>query len=86
MKFLLVWILGSSVLDSGLRYDDAASCVASAKNSGIEEIRANFIPTQKNKPAENFLPDFGFKKEGDDWIYKLNNEIKLPNHLKVEIE
>ena len=57
-----------------------------AKNSGIEEIRANFIPTQKNKPAENFLPDFGFKKEGDDWIYKLNNEIKLPNHLKVEIE
>ncbi len=57
-----------------------------AKNSGVEEIHAKFIPTQKNKPAENFLHDFGFKKEGDNWIYKLNNEIKLPKHLKVEIE
>ena len=66
--------------------DDLSQILIDAKNSGIEEIRANFIPTQKNKPAENFLPDFGFKKEGDDWIYKLNNEIKLPKHLKVEIE
>ena len=57
-----------------------------AKNNGIEEIRANFIPTKKNKPAENFLSDFGFAKNDDYWIYKLNNEIKLPKHLKVEIE
>ena len=57
-----------------------------AKNNGIKEIQANFIPTQKNKPAENFLSDFGFKKEGNNWIYKLNNEIKLPKHLKVEID
>ena len=38
------------------------------------------------KIIENFLSDSGFKKEGDSWIYKLNNEIKLPKHLKVEIE
>ncbi len=57
-----------------------------AKKNGIKEIRANFIPTQKNKPAENFLPDFGFKNDGDYWIYKLNNEIKLPKHLKVKTE
>ena len=57
-----------------------------AKKNGIEEIHAEFIPTQKNKPAENFLPDFGFKKEDSVWIYKLNNEIKLPKHVKVEIE
>ena len=36
MEFLLVWILSGNVLDSGLRYDDAASCYASAKNSGME--------------------------------------------------
>ena len=57
-----------------------------AKNNEVKEIHAEFIPTQKNKPAENFLSDFGFKKEGSVWIYKLNNEIKLPKHLKVEIE
>ena len=36
MEFLLVWILIGNVLDSGLRYDDAASCYASAQNSGME--------------------------------------------------
>ena len=57
-----------------------------AQKNGIDEIQAEFIPTQKNQPAENFLSDFGFKKQDEMWIYKLNNEIKLPNHLKVEIE
>ena len=56
MQFLLVWILGSSVLDSGLRYDDAASCVASAKNSGIElngvglrNLKFTCIPVAEDK-------------------------------------
>ena len=57
-----------------------------AKQNGVEEVRAKFIPTEKNKPSENFLSDFGFKKQGNFWIYKLNNDIKSPNHLKVEIE
>ena len=57
-----------------------------AQKNGIDEIQAEFIPTLKNQPAENFLSDFGFKKQDNLWIYKLNNEIKLPNHLKVETE
>jgi predicted enzyme involved in methoxymalonyl-ACP biosynthesis len=57
-----------------------------AKKNGIEEIRAEFIPTQKNKPAEDFLFNYGFKKQDKFWVYKLNNDIKSPNHLKVEIE
>ncbi|SVD85121.1 uncharacterized protein METZ01_LOCUS437975, partial [marine metagenome] len=36
--------------------------------------------------AENFLLEFGFKKQDKFWIYNLNNDIKSPNHLKVEIE
>ena len=34
MKFLLLWVLGGNVLDSGLRYQDAGSCYAAAQNSG----------------------------------------------------
>ena len=41
-----------------------------AKANGIEEIRAEFIPTQKNKPAENFLSSFGFTKQDKFWVYK----------------
>jgi len=57
-----------------------------AKANGVDEVKAQFIPTQKNKPAENFLFDYGFKKQENFWVYKLNNEIKIPNYLKVETE
>ena len=63
-----------------------AQILKDAKQNDVEEIRAEFIPTEKNKPSENFLSDFGFKKQENFWIYKLNNDIKSPNHLKVEIE
>tara|TARA_Y100001936_G_scaffold249151_1_gene298733 strand:+ start:17055 stop:18800 length:1746 start_codon:yes stop_codon:yes gene_type:complete len=80
------FLLSCRIMGRGVENGILSQILIDAKNSGVEEIHANFIPTQKNKPAENFLHDFGFKKEGDDWIYKLNNEIKLPKHLKVEIE
>ena len=57
-----------------------------AKNNGAEEFKAEFISTSKNKPAENFLLESGFKKEDEFWFYNLNNNISSPNHLTVEIE
>tara|TARA_Y100001936_G_scaffold172728_1_gene169172 strand:- start:1892 stop:3637 length:1746 start_codon:yes stop_codon:yes gene_type:complete len=80
------FLLSCRIMGRGVENGILSQILIDAKYNGVEEIRANFIPTQKNKPAENFLPDFGFQKEGDNWIYKLNNEIKLPKHLKVEIE
>ena len=29
----------------------------------LNEIKAEFIPTEKNKPAENFLSDLGLKNK-----------------------
>ena len=80
------FLLSCRIMGRGVENGILSQILIDAKHNGVEEIRANFIPTQKNKPAENFLPDFGFKKEGENWIYKLNNEIKVPKHLKVEIE
>ena len=80
------FLLSCRIMGRGVEDGILSQILIDAKKNGVEEIHANFIPTQKNKPAENFLSDSGFKKEGDSWIYKLNNEIKLPKHLKVEIE
>ena len=80
------FLLSCRIMGRGVEDGILSQILINAKKNGVEEIHANFIPTQKNKPAENFLSDSGFKKEGDSWIYKLNNEIKLPKHLKVEIE
>ncbi len=84
--YIDTFLLSCRIMGRGVENGILSQILIDAKNNGIEEIRASFLPTQKNKPAENFLSDYGFKKEGEHWIYKLNNEIKLPKHLKVEIE
>ena len=57
-----------------------------AKECGVEKIKANFFPTQKNKPVEDFLPNCEFRKEGDIWEYAIKSEIKLPEYLTVKVE
>ena len=64
------FLLSCRIMGRGVENGILSQILIDAKHNGVEEIRANFIPTQKNKPAENFLPDFGFQKEGDNWIYK----------------
>ena len=63
MEFLLVWILSGNVLDSGLRYDDAASCYASAQNSGMElkgiglsGLQFTCIPVSEDEELKLLIP------------------------------
>ena len=72
-------VMGREVEKSILGY-----IIKKAKESGIEKIKAQFIPTQKNKPIENFLPDCGFKKDGNDWIITLNETFQSPDFIKIE--
>ena len=80
------FLLSCRVMGRGVENAILSEILKDAKDNGVNEIKAEFIPTEKNKPAENFLSDFGFKKQENFWIYKLNNDIKSPKHLQVEIE
>jgi len=55
-----------------------------AKQNNVDKISANFIPTKKNQPIKNFLPDCGFKKEKDFWSISLNDSFMAPNFIKIE--
>jgi predicted enzyme involved in methoxymalonyl-ACP biosynthesis len=57
-----------------------------AKNSNIKILKAKFIPTEKNKPIENFLADCQFYKKDDIWIYNLNKPFNMPNFLTLSEE
>ena len=87
-KFWVIdtFLLSCRIMGRGIEDAILSQILKNAKEEGIEEVRAEFIPTEKNKPSESFLPDYGFKKQNNIWVYKLNNDIKSPNHLKVEIE
>jgi len=63
-----------------------AHIINKAKESGVKKIKANFFPTQKNKPVEDFLPNCEFTKKGDFWEYIIKSEIKLPEYLTVKVQ
>ena len=80
------FLLSCRIIGRGVEDVMLSHILKDAKNNGVKEFKAEFISTTKNKPAENFLLEFGFKKQDKFWIYNLNNDISSPNHLMVEIE
>lgn len=57
-----------------------------AKENGVEQIKAQFIMSQKNKPIEDFLPNCGFHKNDDYWVYSLKTPFTIPEYLTVRVE
>ena len=61
--------------------------IEKAKLEGVKKIKAQYIPTKKNKQCENFLSDFGFKIQDDCYVYDIvNNAIKMPIHLTIKTQ
>ena len=81
--FIDTFLLSCRVIGRGI--DDAmmANILKHAKQEGVKKVKAQFIPTQKNQPISDFLPSYGFKLEGDYWVFSLENEIKIPGHIEV---
>ena len=64
LEFLLLWVLGGNILDSGLRYENAGSCYAAAQNSGrdLQEIglappKFTCVPVAVDKDLELLVPE-----------------------------
>jgi FkbH-like protein len=80
------FLLSCRIMGRGIEEGIISKILEIAKKKGIEKITASFIPTEKNKPAENFLKNYGFKKEGENWTFLLKNKIKIPDYLQVELK
>ncbi|MBW2973164.1 HAD-IIIC family phosphatase [Candidatus Woesearchaeota archaeon] len=65
------FLLSCRILGKDIEFSFMKNIIDAAKKEGIKKISAKFIPTKKNKPAENFLTDCGFNKikEQDGEIY-----------------
>ena len=82
------WIIDTFLLSCrimGRKVEEAMlyQIIEKAKNLGIKKIKGKFIPTKKNKPAENFYSDCGFKKEGGYWVFNTEQGIKKPEQIKL---
>jgi FkbH-like protein len=74
-------IMGRGIEDAIMEY-----ILKEAKAEGIIKIRGQYVPTKKNKPCEQFLPNFGFKKEGEYWVYSPHLPVKMTKHIELMVE
>ena len=75
-------IMGREIEKAILNY-----IIEQAKKNNVKKIVAKYVPTQKNKPVENFLPKCGFSQSNDKWVYNVvDNSLKLPEFFIVTVE
>jgi len=77
------FLLSCRIMGRGVEEIMMNQIIENAKLLGIKRIKGKFIPTAKNKPAENFYEKLGFKKEEEFWVFNTDNTIKKPEHIKV---
>ena len=77
------FLLSCRIIGRGVENVMINQLVDRAKKENIKRIKGKFIPTQKNKPAENFYKEIGFSKEGDYWVFNTEDSLKKIEHIKV---
>ena len=77
------FLLSCRVIGRGVEDGILSHIIEKARKDGISQVRGEYIKTEKNQPAENLFADFGFKKEGDFWIFDTNDQFKKPKHLVI---
>ncbi len=81
--FIDTFLLSCRVIGRGIEDVMMANILKQAKQEGVEKVKAQFIPTQKNNPSSNFLPSYGFTQDDNYWVFSLDNEIKNSEHVEV---
>lgn len=74
-------VMGREVEKAILNY-----IINEARKNNISKIKAEYVPTGKNKPIESFLPENGFEQEGDYWVFNLNKTFNMPDFLTLSVE
>ena len=84
--FIDTFLLSCRVMGREVEKGMLGYIMSKAKENGVEQIKAQFITSQKNKPIEDFLPNCGFHKNDDYWIYSLKSPFSIPDYLMVCVE
>mgnify|MGYP001257147211 FL=1 len=77
------FLLSCRIIGRGIEDSMLEQIIEKARKQNVKIIKGKFIPTQKNKPAENFYENFGFSLEQDFWVFNTDNTINKPEHIKV---
>ncbi len=78
------FLLSCRVLGRKVETAVLAGIARRAAAAGLETIRAKFLPTEKNRPAAEFLPSHGFIQNNDQYYYaNIESIINIPEHIQL---
>ena len=77
------FLLSCRIIGRGVENVMISQLIERARKENVKRIKGKFIPTQKNKPAENFYKEFGFIQEGNYWVFDVGNTMKKIEHIKM---
>ena len=83
------FLLSCRVLGKNVEFALMNYLIKKAKTEGMERIMGYFIPTKKNKPAENFLESCGFivtKEDGEKKEYTFDLSKDFKTEILVEVQ
>ena len=84
--FLDTFLLSCRVMGREVEKAILYYIINEARENNVKRLKAKFIPTAKNKPIENLLPDSKFTKENDFWVYNVETPFNMPEFLTLRVE
>ena len=81
--FIDTFLLSCRVIGRGVEEALLSQIIKKAKKEGVKKVKAQYIKTKKNKPAENFLSDFGLVRDSDTWIFETEKPVKKLEHMEI---
>ena len=88
-----IWLIDTFLLSCrvlGRNIEDAIiiEIINTAKNEKVRSLKGEFISTVKNKPAQQFFKNFGFKKiknnkNNEIWELDLSKNFSFPDFIKI---
>lgn len=80
------FLLSCRVIGREVEHAMMSFIITEAKKSGVSNILAEFIPTEKNIPIKDFLKQCGFEKRDDCWIYDTSKGFKKPLSITLNVK
>src|SRR5918994_2005979 len=80
------FLLSCRVMGRGVENAIMGYLLDQAKREGVTRVKGRYLPTEKNRPCQEFLANCGFIKEGGYWVYSSYVPAKIPKHLELLIE
>lgn len=79
--FIDTWIMSCRVFGRGLEHLVFELLLKELKTDG-KKLKAEYVPTAKNKPVENLLPDLGFQLTNGGWELNPLEARAIPHFIQ----